>query len=211
MHLSGGAIIFFINALFRTKHPLSAEVEYLPTEYITTELGQFVCDIIIRIGGIYKYIIEVQISKNNKMSFRIWNYSYLEAIKDMKSEGDTIRIKLIPAIVIYLESDASTPDKLTFEVEDIEENVHKFNFPTFKVQNHSLAELEEMNLIILSLFHLLKPRNKVKEASAKERKSLSAEVVELIREIEERIDRSVERGIRGADDRKRIVGLMKRL
>jgi predicted transposase/invertase (TIGR01784 family) len=211
MRLSSGAIIFFINALFDTKHPLDAKVEYLSVEQITDTLGQVVCDIIIRIDGVYKYIIEVQMSEDNEMSFRIWNYSYLEALKNMTSKDDVVRITLIPAIVIYLESSVSTPDKLKLEVKDLDGNVHEFNFPTFKVLNYSLAELEEMNLTILSMFHLLKPRNRVKNADTEGRKNFSLEMAELVRELEERMDRAVERGVIDVKDRGVIFGLMKRL
>ena len=35
VRLSPGAVILFINALFETKYPVTASVEYLSTEHIT--------------------------------------------------------------------------------------------------------------------------------------------------------------------------------
>jgi hypothetical protein len=211
MMLSKKAIIVFINALFGTEHPLDAEIEYLSTEHITDKLGLVICDIIIRINGIYEYLIEVQISKDNEMSFMIWNYSYLAALRRKITEGDTTRIKLIPAIVIYLESDASVPDSLKVEMEDLDGKVHEFKFPTLKLSDYTPAELEERKLTILSLFQLLKPRNRVKAATAEGRKELSEEMKELVLELEERIERGVELELMEVEDKGIIFALMKRL
>jgi hypothetical protein len=103
MRLSSPAVIRFINGAFGTSHPLDAEVEYLSTEHITGSLRQSICDMMIGIGQ-DKYLTEVQIDSGGDMSFRIWNYSYLEGMRNRTTKGHIIEIKLVPAIVIYLVS-----------------------------------------------------------------------------------------------------------
>jgi hypothetical protein len=58
LRLSSGAVILFINALFGTKHPVTAKVEYLSTEHITDKLDYWVGDVLLLVDGRHKYWLE---------------------------------------------------------------------------------------------------------------------------------------------------------
>ena len=195
LRLSSGAIILFINALFGTKHPVTAKIEYLSTEHITDKLDYWVGDVLLLVDGRHKYWVEAQITEDESMAFRIWNYTYLEGLKTKKTKGGVTTIKLVPATVIYLEHTKNTPDELTLNIEDMDKNIHSIKYRTLKLLDYSMAELEERNLTILLPFYLLKLRKRVKAArSEKGLEKLSAEMVDLIKELGRITDLSVEKG-----------------
>ena len=180
MHLSNRAVITFINALFGTNHPISASLEYLSTEHIADNLEQWIGDGLIRVDK-YKYCFEVQMADDKEMSFRIWNYSYLEGLKDKKTEDDVTDITLVPAIVIYLEPTPSMPDRLTIRIKDMEGEIHIFKYPVLKLLDYSVIELEQRKLVLLLPFYLLKLRKRVK--AEKNLLEVSKELKHLIEEL----------------------------
>ena len=209
LRLSSGAVILFINALFGTKHPVTAKVEYLSTEHITDKLDCWVGDVLLLVDGRHKYWLEAQITEDESMAFRIWNYSYLEGLKTKKTKGAVTTVKLVPAIVIYLEPTKNTPDELILNIEDPDKNVHTIKYPTLKLLDYSMAELEERNLTILLPFYLLKLRKRVKSTRSKSGlEKLSAEMVELIKELGRITDLSVERGKINKEDMESMLGLI---
>ena len=212
LRLSSGAVICFINALFGTKHPLTASVEYLSTEHITDKLDYWVGDILLLIDNRHKYWIEAQMKEEEGMAFRIWNYTYLEGLKTKQSKGAVTRIKLVPAIVIYLESTKNTPDELILEIEDADKNIHPIKYKTLKLLDYSMAELEERNLSILLPFYLLKLRKRVVSTRSKKGlEKLSLEMIELIKELGRTTDLSVKKGKISREDVAKMIGLIQLL
>ncbi|MDR2485500.1 MAG: hypothetical protein LBD55_08900 [Treponema sp.] len=82
------SLIHIINGLFGTGHSPSAGLEYLSAEHITGTLKQCIGDILISINGKYKYLIEAQMSDDEDMALRIFNYSYLEGLKTKAAAGE---------------------------------------------------------------------------------------------------------------------------
>ena len=153
-----------------------------------------------------------QMKEDESMAFRIWNYTYLEALKTKRTQGAVTRIKLVPAIVIYLEPTKNTPDELILEIEDMNKSILRVKYPTLKLLDYSMAELEERNLILLLPFYLLKLRKRVKAVrSQKGLEKLSLEMVELIKELARITDLSVKKGSLSREDMAKMIGLIQLL
>ena len=84
---------------------------------------------------------------------------------------------LVPAIVIYLEPGPSTPDTLLVHITGMDGAAHTFTYPTLKLLDYTVEELEERNLSILLPFYLLKLRKRVQPArTAEKRQTLAGQM-----------------------------------
>ena len=198
MRLSSPAVIRLINGVFGTSHPLTAEVEYLSTEHITGSLQQSIGDMLIRGGhdDASKYLTEAQADDDGDMAFRIWNYSYLEGLRTRTTEGHITGIKLVPAVVIYLEPGPSTPDTLSVCITGMD-------------GDYTVEELEERNLSILLPFYLLKLRKRVQSARTPEkRQEMTGQMKELVEKLTEAVERGERNDALDKSDMRPLIALM---
>ncbi|MDR2483102.1 MAG: hypothetical protein LBD08_05660 [Treponema sp.] len=211
MRLSSPSVIRFINGAFGTSHPLDAEVEYLSTEHITGSLRQSICDMMLGIGQ-DKYLTESQIGDDGDMSFRLWNYSYLEGMRNRTTKGHVTEIKLVPAIVIYLEPGPSTPDTLSVKITGMDGTSHTFTYPALKLLDYTVEELEEHGLSILLPFYLLKLRKRVQAAKTEEkRRELAGEMKYLVEKLTAALERGEQNGKLDKSDTQTLIALMGKL
>jgi hypothetical protein len=214
MRLSSPAVIRFINGAFGTSHPLDAEVEYLSTEHITGSLRQSICDMLVRLNhdDALKYLTESQTGADGDISFRIWNYSYLEGMRNRTTKGHVTEIKLVPAIVICLEPGPSTPDTLSVKITGMDGDAHTFTYPTLKLLDYTVEELEERDLSILLPFYLLKLRKRVQSAKTEEkRRELTGEMKELVEKLTAALERCEQKGKLDKSDTQTLIALMGKL
>ena len=212
MAVSSPTIVLFINGIFGTNYPLDTPVSQLSTEYVTDSLDKFFADILLLVGN-DKYLVEAQMTDDKEMALRIFNYGYLDAVKNRTVEDDNvIRVRLPRCIVIYLEPSNSTPDELTVELEFPDNTLHRLTVPTIRFLDYSIAELEERNMTLLLPFYLLKLRKQVKAAEESGRlKELSPVVASLVEDISKAIARSEQRGHISASDARAILEMMGKL
>jgi hypothetical protein len=212
MAVSSPSIVLFINGIFGTDYPLDTPVSQLSTEYITDSLEKFFADILFLVGN-DKYAIEAQMTDDKEMALRIFNYGYLDAIKNRAVEDDgVIKVRLPQCIVIYLEPSNSTPSELTVELEFADKTLHRLAVPTIRFLDYSISELEERNMTLLLPFYLLKLRKQVKAAEESGKlKELSPMVAELVEDISKAIARSEQRGCISGADARAILEMMGKL
>jgi predicted transposase/invertase (TIGR01784 family) len=208
MRLSKPVVIRFINALFRKNYSLDSTLEYLSTENLSQTLNLWISDVVILINHRDKYIIEAQMSGDENMALRLFTYSYEEALKTRRNEGNKIKIKLVPVMVIYLDPVIKPPPDLALEVTDIAGAVHEFRFPTMRLFDYPVAELERNDLGLLLPFYLLKLRKAVREAGHDGRRELSGEVKRLLEELIEAAERSETEGRMSKSDMRTVLWLM---
>ena len=211
MHLSSPAVIRFINSVFGTSHPLTAGVEYLSTEHITGTLQQSIGDMFIRIGrdDASKYLTEAQADDDADMPFRIWNYSYLKGLETRTAKGHITEIKLVPAAVIYLDPGPSTPDQLSVKITGMDGTEHTFTYPTLKLLDYTVEELEERDLSILLPFYLLKLRKRVQSARTPEkRQEMTGQMKELVEKLTEAVERGERNDALDKSDMRPLIALM---
>jgi hypothetical protein len=214
LRLSSPAVIRCINGAFGTSHPLDAEAEYLSTEHITGSLRQSICDMLVRLNhdDALKYLTESQIGDDGDMSFRMWNYSYLEGMRTRTTKGHLTEIKLVPAIVIYLEPGLSTPDTLSVKITGMDGDAHTFMYPALKLLDYTVEELEERALSILLPFYLLKLRKRVQSAkTAEKRQELTGEMKDLVEKLTAALERGEQNGKLDKSDTQTLIALMGKL
>jgi hypothetical protein len=212
MGLSDKALIHFINGLFDANHPPDASVSRPSTESIGYNLKQSLADSVITIDNKASYIAEAQISDDENIVIRIFQYILNKASHTTSPEGRILHVKLHHARVIYWEHTGKTPDKEIVCFEFPDGSCCRYEIPNVKFSEYTTADLEEKNLTILLPFCVLKLRRAVKKAeSGEERRALAKQMRELIKEIAAAAERSEKAGKMSRGDVGNIIRLTRRL
>ena len=167
--LSGKAVINLINGLFDTDYPLDSEVTYNWTEFHDEELKKTLVDTIITIDGKYSYHLEAQISRDNEIIFRMFEYGFRHANLNREREEDNYILRFPKPVIIYLYYTGEVPDEYTLTLE-FDEGAAKFDYtvPVIKLPELTVEELNEKKMVILIPFHLLKLRYWVQNGNVTE-------------------------------------------
>jgi hypothetical protein len=240
MHLSDTAVTTFINALFSASHPPGSTVHQLNTELPHQGWGKIIADMVITITEpindsantlkeagpldipasvpVTTYLIEAQIKDDDTMALRVFQYAFAigrqEAQKSKPQEDGIITIPLPQARVIYLEPTSHTPDVLHLRLEspDGAGGAWDYRVKTLKVLDHSIRELEELNLALLLPFYLLKIRKRLKRAkTGVKRQQLAKELDHINAEMIGAYRRGEAAGQITVDDRTKLFELTKQL
>jgi hypothetical protein len=151
---SSSAVVHLINGIYKKDYPLNTPVTLEPTELIKThpksgKLKKIISDMVITLhcgGRKDVFIMEAQTSDNAEMILRIFNYSIFAAIdsKEISEDGSCMEIDMPSPAVIYLEtSKAKEFMSIRIRFPGKRKSV-LYKVPTFKVQQHSISELEGM-------------------------------------------------------------------
>jgi predicted transposase/invertase (TIGR01784 family) len=182
---SGEAIIGLINALFNAKHPLAAAVTFPNTVTVTKDMKQITSDIEILIADKYDYHIEAQIDDDLNIALRMFRHGYETGLKRKTTDKDGVIVVALPkAIVLYWETTKKTPDRIRLRLVFPDKTTHEYTVKTFKVLNHSVADLAKKKLTLLLPFHILKLRKQVLSAkTSAARKALAPELEQTLKDI----------------------------
>ena len=71
LHLSGPAVVQFINGLFGTDHPLDSVADYPNTESVSEKLRRLSSDMIVIINGSHVYHLEAEIGEDENIVVRV--------------------------------------------------------------------------------------------------------------------------------------------
>ena len=149
MWLSDLAIVQFINGLFETDHPADSVVHRVSTENVSRRLRKTLADVVIIINNV-SYHIETQISDDEDMALRMFEYGFAESLRgrgtsvteDSGHPGeDTITLRFPQARLIYWEVSGKTPDKARLNLVFPDNTEHRFEVEVLKFLDHSIQEL----------------------------------------------------------------------
>jgi hypothetical protein len=192
------ALVRFINGLFGTNYPPESAVTFNATESVgaadekNEKLEKITSDMILTIGA-DAFLIEAQISDDENIALRVFQYGFAHAArnKEIAEDEDVITLTMPSARVIYWETTRKTPDKVTLRLIFPDRSVHDYEIETFKVLNQSVETLGERDMALLFPFYLLKFRKEVKKPSAdgERRKQLAGEMKELLRRIADIVEK----------------------
>ena len=190
--LSDKAVIHLINGLFGTDYPTDSMITYNWTEHENKELKKTLSDSILTINGTNSYHIEAQMTEDEEIVFRVFEYGFGHSYKN-RIVGDAGESLEFPQpCILYLDEGKKDfiPDEymLTLKFKGQGEFIYKV--PVVKLQNISLRELNEKKLIILLPFLLLKLRKKVQKLRTKENMEelqslVMNDIIQTIRQNEE--------------------------
>ncbi|MBS7303193.1 MAG: hypothetical protein KIG50_03545 [Lachnospiraceae bacterium] len=168
--LSDKAVINLINGLFGTEHPTDSKITYNWTEYENKDLKRILADSILTINDRDIYHIEAQMTEDEEIVFRIFEYGFGHAYQNriMEKDGETL---IFPQpCVLYLDEGRKEKiqDEYTLTLRFKGQGIFTYKVPVVKLQSFSTEELSNKKMIILIPFFLLKLRKKLQKARTKE-------------------------------------------
>ena len=158
--LSPGAIINLINGLFHTEYPLDSSITYNWTEHHDDDLKRTLADTILTINGEHAYHIEAQMSKDEEIEFRVFDYGYKHALT-VRSGTDTLCFP--EPQIIFLYNAENLPDEKIIHLDFGTQGTFSYHVPIYKLLDHSMQELDEKKMVILIPFFLLKLRKQLEK------------------------------------------------
>jgi hypothetical protein len=220
LRISKKALLCLINAQFNTSYPLDSPVEYLNTQHITKNLGYLYSDCVILIAQKYLYHFEAEIKKNPDMALRMFVYGFEIGREHRDLEWDPITKKKPKGVVIrfpyakvfYWNPNSRNPNKLSITLIFPDGTSHKYTVEAYKPLEHSIAELQEQQMVLLLPFHLMKFRAAVERSRTEaERHKLAGEIAELTKSLITATKQSVRDKILTEEERTDVLDLMLRL
>lgn len=100
-----------------------------------------------------RYHIECQSSPDKSILIRLFEYDSQIALDGSVLEGERLIVEFPRTALIYLRSNADTPDEMTVEVKAPDGQSVIYGVPVLKTQRYSLEELFEKNLFFLLPFY----------------------------------------------------------
>jgi hypothetical protein len=158
--LDARSLVIFINSAFGKSYDVDkAEVIFLTTEYINSDLVKTLGDLVFSIDG-DRYHIEFQTKSDGSILIRIFEYSVRDAISNRKSESDTrLSFKISRPLIIQVERGGSSSDSLEVEISvfGISDTI-LFKIPVIHVWKFTAKELIEKGWYLLLPYVLVKYR-----------------------------------------------------
>ena len=163
--LSATAVVNLINGLFDTNHPPNSTITYNWTEHIDDHLHRYLADTILTVNGYHSYHLEAQMSQDEDIVLRVFNYSYGHALNQQNAidSTDTHTLRFPETKVIYLFSKSPIPDEYILTLDFGSQGTFSYKVPTFKFLEHTIEELNQKKMIILIPFSLLLLRKEIKK------------------------------------------------
>ena len=190
--LSDKAVINLINGLFGTDYPTNSKITYNWTEHEDKDLKRTLSDSILTINDRDIYHIEAQITEDEEIVFRVFEYGFGHAYKNRTFENGNETMIFPRPCIIYLDEGKKDkiPDEYTLVLKFEDQGEFSYKVPVFKLQNISLQELNDKKLIALLPFLLLKLRKKIERIRSKEnieelQKLVVNDIISTIRKNEE--------------------------
>ena len=190
--LSDKAVINLINGLFGTNYPTNSKITYNWTEHEDKDLKKTLSDSILTINDRDSYHIEVQMTEDEEIVFRVFEYGFGHAYKNRTIVSGGERMVFPRPCIIYLDAGKkdSIPDEYSLVLQFENQGEFWYKVPVVKLQNISIQEMNEKKLIILLPFLLLKLRKKLEKVRSKEnmeelQKLVVNDIINSIRKNEE--------------------------
>lgn len=164
--LSTKAVINMINSLFGTDYPLDSKITYNWTEFEDNDLKKTLADTIITINGKHSYHLEAQMTEDEEIIFRVFEYSFSHANRNRNSS--TYELDFPEPIIIYLYSEKPIPDELTLKLNFRNQGHFDYKVKVFKYLETSVEELNRRKMVILIPFQLLRLRKEISKVRTPE-------------------------------------------
>ena len=168
--LSRQSVINLINGLFDKDYPTNSEITYNWTEFEDKELNRTLADSIVTINGTDSYHMEAQMTKDEEIVFRVFEYGYGHAQKNRIIGDGGERLVFPQPCIIYLDEGKKdkVPDEYTLTLEFRGQGTFDYKVPVIKLQNMKAQELDDKKLFVLLPFQLLRVRKKIAKVRSKE-------------------------------------------
>jgi len=178
--LSTKAVINLINGLYETDYPTDSTITYNWTEYEDQNLKRTLADTIITINNRFSYHMEIQMTVDDEIVFRVIEYGFGHAYKNRICEKGKEVLPFPEPKVIYLSENniESIPDKYSVELDFGAQGSFTYKVPVTVLQKITPEELTRRKMIILIPFYLLKLRSALTQSRSETNKKALKSLIE---------------------------------
>jgi len=187
--LSSKAVINLINGLFGTDYPEDSSIIYHWTEFEDDELRRILADTIISINGRQSYHLEAQMTVDENIIFRVFEYSFSHANRYSAANGASSELNFPEPKIIYLAPEGSLPDEYVLRLNFGSQGHFDYHVSTFIFNRISTEELNRKKMVILIPFMLLKLQKEISKSRSKHNLEALKKLIEndILGSIEENL------------------------
>ncbi len=187
--LSSGAVVNLINGLFGTDYPKDSTITYNWTEFVGDELKRILADTIITINGAGSYHMEAQMTEDDDIIFRVFEYGISHAGRTRVSDRYGCRLYLPQPKIIYLYSGENVPDEYVLSLYLGNEKLNDYRVSTFKFLETDTETLNDKKMVILIPFALLRMRKVMEKERTPENMAALQSIIQndIIGSVEENL------------------------
>ncbi|MDD2970921.1 MAG: hypothetical protein PHE02_02165 [Lachnospiraceae bacterium] len=207
--LSSKSVINMINGLFDTDYSEDSKISYNWTEFEDDKLRKTLADTILTINDRNSYHLEAQMTEDEGIIFRVFDYGYSHANRQRSVNDNVYCLPFPEPIIIYLDDAGNTPDMIQMEIDFGTQGTFRYKVPTVKYLELSMEELNRKKLVILIPFQLLRVRKLMEKARTEENLELLKNIIQ--NDILGSIRRNLEIGNITQDDVRRLQRLTGKL
>ena len=166
--LSSKAVINLINGLFETNYPASSIIRYNWTEFVDGELRKTLADTIITINEKHSYHLEAQMTRDETIVLRVFEYGFSHANQNSTSNETYSELCFPEPKIIYLAPEGSIPEEYILRLNFGSQGYFDYKVSAFLFNQISVEELNQKKMIILIPFMLLKLRSAMSKSRSKD-------------------------------------------
>ena len=152
--LSSKAVVNMINGLYGTDYPPDSKVTYPATDSVNSNLDERYADVFITINDTYTYHMEAQMTEDQSIIFRVFEYGFMYA---HKHRFENI-LRFPEPKILYLYSEKEIPENYVLKLQFGSNRTIEYPISTFNFIATDTEELNQKKLILLIPFQLLKIR-----------------------------------------------------
>lgn len=207
--LSSTAVINLINGMFDTNYSTDSTITYNWTEFADNDLRRILADTIITINAVNSYHLEAQMTEDEDIIFRVFDYGYAHATRNSIKNISSGLLRFPEPKIIYLYTKSPAPDRYDLILDFGTQGTFLYQVSTFKYLETSPEELTRRKMIILIPFELLKLRDAMKQERSPENLELLKNLIQ--NDIIGSINQNLLAGNITIDDARRLRRLTQQL
>lgn len=207
--LSSTSIINLINGLFHTDYPTDSTITYNWTEFEDDSLRRILADTIITINETDSYHLEAQMTEQEDIIFRVFDYGYAHARRGVGKDISSSTLHFPEPKIIYLYTKTPAPDYYDLLLDFGSQGTFRYRVSTLKYLETSPEELTRRKMIILIPFELLKLRDAMKKERSPENLKALKNLIQ--NDIIGSIKKNLDAGNITTDDARRLRRLTQQL
>ena len=181
-------IIPVVNEMFQKKHSKKEKITVLNNEFFLNrqdgKQAKRITDTSFMIGSDH-YHLECQSTADGTIMYRVFEYDSQIALQDSKMRKNKLVVKFPSTAVLYLRHNEQTPDQMMMEIR-VPGATCSYPVPILKVQNYTIEDIFEKDLLFLIPFHLFAYEKDFQEYESDEKRL--TELTHVYEGIVEKLD-----------------------
>ena len=167
-------IIPVINEMFHTSYTGREKISFSPNEHFLnqqdgSEEKRITDSCLMLDGDFYKrYHFECECLPDNTVSVRIFEYDSQIALDNSRIEGNKLIVTFPKSAVLFLRSNANTPDEMIIRIEAMNGEALEYAIPVMKTQKYTIEEIFEKKLLFLIPFYIFSHESRFEEYNSSE-------------------------------------------